>query len=158
MEGRGGSVSRCYVLEVPPLSNLASAHQMQPNENLQGLISFMVPSHQGALLPSTNTSLPFETQSAVIAAAYNPNSKTWCNEEVCKRWYARDRFVLFLFSFSLITKMEYIDSHCSDRSIYRISYYPFIWISIYIDHDQVGTSDPKAGIDQNISAGGASSW
>ena len=103
MDGRGGSASRCYVLEVPQLSKLASAHQMDfgqqhqhPQENLQGLISFMMPSHEGPLLPSTNT-LPLDTHLIVSAAAYNSNSKTWCNEEVCKR-----DSVSFIYFFPLL--------------------------------------------------------
>lgn len=88
MEGRGsGSASRCYVNEVHPLSNLQpNAHQMEfgqqhHEENLQGLISFMVASHEHPLLPST-AALPFKSHPAAVAAAYNPSSKNWCNEKV----------------------------------------------------------------------------
>lgn len=89
MEGRGsGSASRCYVLEVPPPSNLQpNAHQMEfgqqhHEDNLQGLMSFMLPTHEHPILPST-AALPFESHPAMVAAAYNDSSKERCNEEVC---------------------------------------------------------------------------
>ncbi|ONK56306.1 uncharacterized protein A4U43_C10F6480 [Asparagus officinalis] len=97
MEGRGGPTSRCYVLELPSLSNL-EFRQHQPEVNHEGLFSFTVASKEDTLIP-------FDGHQA-LANACNPNSRTWSNEKM------------------------------------RIS-------------------DPKAGIDQDLSAGrdgGSSSW
>ncbi|THU61304.1 hypothetical protein C4D60_Mb07t21880 [Musa balbisiana] len=83
MEGnQGAGSSRCYLLDVPPVSRPSvAAHQMEfeyPKESLQGL-GFVVPPHGGPFLLSTDA-IPFTNPTATCCE--KSVSNPWSNEEV----------------------------------------------------------------------------
>ncbi|CAL9210947.1 unnamed protein product [Musa hybrid cultivar] len=83
MEGnQGAGSSRCYLLDVPPVSRPSvAAHQMElgyPKESLQGL-GFVVPPHGGPFLLSTDA-VPFTNPTATCCE--KSISDPWSNEEV----------------------------------------------------------------------------
>ncbi|CAL9756521.1 unnamed protein product, partial [Musa acuminata subsp. burmannicoides] len=79
--GQGVGGSRCYLLDVPPVSRPSMVHQMEfehPKENAQGL-GFLVPPDGTPFLLSTDV-VPFTN--AAAASCDKSMSKPWSNEEV----------------------------------------------------------------------------
>ncbi|CAL9086281.1 unnamed protein product [Musa textilis] len=79
--GQGVGGSRCYLLDVPPVSRPSMVHQMElehPKENAQGL-GFVVPPDGTSFLLSTDV-VPFPN--AAATSCDKSKSKRWSNEEV----------------------------------------------------------------------------
>ncbi|KAJ8499831.1 hypothetical protein OPV22_010383 [Ensete ventricosum] len=79
--GQGVGGSRCYLLDVPPVSRPSMVHQMEfehPKENDQGL-GFLVPPDGTPFLLSTDV-VPFPN--AAATSCDKSMSKPWSNDEV----------------------------------------------------------------------------